>query len=425
MAGCKKEKDGLGDGVLPGDALLGINRIDTVTLRANTQLDDSIRADGLGSVILGAYNDPELGITRAGFYTQVRLSTNNVDFAPESGALVVDSVVLALVYTGGQYGFDFPQEYEVYELSDRLYTDSIYFSNRTLATKAQNLVLPESSIQRPDTENNVILYPDGDSIVSPPQLRLKLDHEIAERIFDASDTDSLTTALFPDFIKGFFVTVSDQFIPSGNGGIHYLNLENAASKVTIYYHNDQNGEPQNYDLNINANSAYFSKPTHDYSFANPDLNAQLNGDESSGQQTIFIQAAAGLKVKVSLPFLDQINNDTMAINKAELIIPYEENSIFPPPGRLFAIGRDTEGVAFLLPDFNEGDAHFGGFLNVANQEYRINISRWVQQVVSGSRELGTIELVSAQAGTSANRAIIFGPEHSERKMRLVLDYTKF
>lgn len=425
MAGCKKEKDGIGDGVLPDESLLGVNRIDTVTLRTSTLLDDSVRADGLGSVILGSINDPQFGITRAGFYTQVMLSTNLVNFSAIGDTLAVDSVVLALVYANGQYGFDFPQEYEVYELNQRLFSDSIYFSNRTLATKSQNLVMPESSTQRPDPDNNVTLISGSDTIESPPQLRLRLDHEIGERIIDASDNDSLTSALFPDFMKGFYVTVSDQYIPVGNGGIHYYNLENAASKLTVYFHSTQDSIPQSFDLNINSNSVYFSKPIHDFTPGNPDLNAQLAGDQLNGQQNVFIQAAAGLKVKVDLPYLDQLNSDTLAINRAILVVPYEENNIFAPPGRLFAIGRNTDGTAYLLPDFNEGDAHIGGFLNVANKEYRINISRWVQQIISGTRELGTIELVSAQAGTSANRAIIFGPEHTERKMRLVLDYTKF
>jgi hypothetical protein len=428
---CNKKEDGIGVGVLPDDVLLGVNFTDTMTLEAYTVLDDSVRADGVEGVLLGNYHDPEFGTLRSGFYTQLRLSTNQPLFTAGAGtgALEVDSVVLSLAFSGEQYGYDFPQRYAVHELNEQLYADSLYFSNRIMDIKPQNLVLPESRYQRPAPDKQVIVGSD----TLAPQLRLRLDNVIGRRLFDAVGTDSLSAEGFTSFIKGLYVSVEDEFIPPGNGGIHYFNLIDPASKVTVYYrlYNRQGAdagfyELRSYDLLINTNSVYFTRSFHDYTTALPNLFAQLQGDWSTGGQQTFVQAASGVKTRVIIPYLGDFPNDSLAINKAELIIPFNINTTFPPPNRVFAIGRnEAENSAFLLPDIFEGDGHFGGFLNIINSEYRINISRWAQQVSFGSRENTPIDLVADRATNSANRVIFNGPQHPDRRMRLVVHYTKY
>lgn len=430
FTGCKKNDDGLGSGILPEDVLLGIDQIDTLSVLASTVLDDSVRADHLPAVLLGAMNDPVFGETRAGFYTQVRLSSNAVDFS-SGGTLTnlqVDSVVLALVYANDYYGDNFQQEYEVYELEEQLYPDSVYFSYRTIATKVEDLITPESKVQTPDPESDVFL--EGDTIGIDPQLRLGLDPAFGQTILDAGGTPELSNNdQFTTFMKGLYVTVSDQNIPSESGGIHYFNLLDPESKVTIYYSGtvvgDTTTEHHSFDLVINSNAPYFTRPVHNYDQAHPDLVAQIAGDVISGQQIVFVQAAAGLKTEVSFPFLDALSAEDIAINKAELIIPFQANSTYSPTGRLFALGKNSDGTAFILPDMLEGDSHFGGFMNPIQQEYRINISRWVQQVLQGSRINSPIEIISELANTTANRVVLNGPEHPDNQMRLILYYTKY
>lgn len=418
LGGCKKKDDGLGSNILPEEILLGLNHIDTLSLYATTQLDDSVRADDQLNVMLGSINDPEFGSTRVGFYTQLRSSQSSVAFDVEN--IEVDSVVLSVVYDEDQYGSNYAQEFEVYELSEQMYSDSAYFSSRTLSHKSQDLVLPESRVQVPAPDQMVHLAND----TVDPQLRLRLNSEFGEKVIN--QTDSLNN-YFSEFIKGLYVTVSDQDIPPGSGGIHYYDLLDSDSKVTLYYTETtgDESEQKEFELLINSNAVYFSRPTHDYSMANSDLMAQLAGDESSGQHTVFIQAAAGLRTEISIPHLEQLSNDTMAINKAELVIPIAAFTDFPPPDRVYVLGRNAEGTAFFLPDFLEGDAHMGGFLNQVDLEYRLNISRWVQQVLQGSRENAPLEIVSQWAASTANRAILHGPEHADRQMRLVVHYTKY
>jgi hypothetical protein len=46
-------------------------------------------------------------------------------------------------------------------------------------------------------------------------------------------------------------------------------------------------------LLINTNAANFSQVSHDFSNAAPNLSAQINGDESLGQQPLYVKAGAG------------------------------------------------------------------------------------------------------------------------------------
>lgn len=430
VVACDKE-DGIGKGVLPPELLLGVHRIDTLTIETRTVPDDSIRADGLDAVLLGNHHDPKFGRLVSGFYTQLRLATNQPVFTSgvSSETVQIDSVVLALSYSNEQWGNNFPQEYQVYELDEQLFADTLYYSNRVLQVKENDLVQPESKIQRPGPGVNVVVGQD----TLPPQLRIKLDPEIGTRIFNAVGTDDLSTQGFPAFFKGLYVTVADQFISPNNGGVHYFNLLSPVSKVTLYYrlyHRDgiDQGqyETREYDLVINTNAVYYTRSVHDFSTAMHELQAQLDGDFSSTGQKTFIRAAAGLKTRVFFPHLGSIRNDTLAINNAELIIPFQADNAFAPPNRLFAVGRNVEeNTAFLLPDIFEGDSHFGGFLDVINSQYRVNVTRWATQVAFGSRENTAIELVPDRAGSSANRVIINGPQHPDRPMRLVIHYTKY
>ncbi len=422
LGGCKKKDDGIGAGILPDEQLLGVNVIDTLIINATSQPDDSVRADGFANVILGAMNDPVFGITRSGFYTQLRLSANQVSF--DYNTFEIDSVVLALVYDDEQYGDNYPQEYEVYELNEQLYSDSAYFTTRIMGLEATDLVLPDSKFQIPAPDQQVYLAND----TVKPHLRLSLDHEIGERLLNPDNTSHLeNNSNFTAFFKGLYVRANTQSVPAGSGGIHHFNLHDTQSKLTIYYTGvtDLDTVTTSFDLVINSNTVKFSRPEHDYSFANINLINQLDGDPESGQQQIYVQAAAGLRGVIEIPHLQHLNADSIAINKAELVLPYVLDDNYAPPGRLYLLGRSNEGTSYFLPDYFEGDAHMGGFLIPSMQQYRLNVSRFVQQVVYGSRENTKLEVVSEWASTSANRVVLYGPENPDKQMRLVIQYTKF
>lgn len=423
---CKKKQDEIGTEVLPGDYLLQGQRIDTLSLFSHSIPDDSVRSDRMDVVMLGEYNDPIFGVAKAGFSTQVRLSTNNPTFVvPDTSVLSVDSVVLALEYQPTvHYGFRQPQYYAVYELAEELSGDSVYFNNRVFPiVSPQNLVLENRRLQRPAPTSSVVVGQD----TLGAQLRLPISNEIGERIVAATGTPDLGTEEFVKFFKGLYVTVENTGFSTGSGGIHYFNLLSANSKLTIYYSIQSPSDTtiQAYDLVINNNAVYTTHTAHDFNYATPDLSNQFQSNPELGQQTLYVQAAGGVKTLINIPHINQFGSDSVAINRAILVIPYKTDNTYAPPQRLFVLRKNESGTSSILADQFEGDSHIGGFISVADQEYRINITRWVQQVSSGQLENYGLEIFSQLTASTANRVVLFGPENPERQLKLIIDYTKY
>ena len=95
---CKKPESSIGSELIPGDEVLALNQVDTVSFSMFTILADSLRSDELSANLLGSYMDPELGPTGASIYTHLLLDGQNVTF--DEANITLDSVVLSLDYLG-------------------------------------------------------------------------------------------------------------------------------------------------------------------------------------------------------------------------------------------------------------------------------------------------------------------------------------
>jgi hypothetical protein len=112
------------------------------------------------------------------------------------------------------------------------------------------------------------------------------------------------------------------------------------------------------------------------------------------------------------------------INKAELIVPYEPDSRYAPTSQIFIFYQNSEGTLIALPDQFSGN--IGGGVEESNKRYRLNITQYVQKVISGELENAPLFIVSGAAGVSVNRTIIHGPEFSENNvenLRLIITYS--
>jgi hypothetical protein len=423
---CKKKQDGIGTEVLPADYLFQGQRIDTLSLFSNAIQDDSVRSDRMDVVMLGEYNDPIFGVAKTGFSTQFRLSTNNPTLIPDNtDGFAVDSIVLALEYQPiSHYGFRQPQNYAVYEIAEELSGDSVYFNNRVFPlVSPQNLVIENRRLQRPDPTTVVMV---GQEELNA-QLRLPLSTELGDRMLAASGTTDLSTEQFVQFFKGLYVTVENPGFSAGSGGIHYFNLLAANSKLTLYYHTilDSDTTFRTYDFVINNNSIYTTHTTHDFSNAIPDLTNQFLSNPELGQQTIYVQSGGGVKSLIKIPHINRLGSDSLAINRAILVVPYKVDDNYTPPQRLFVLRKNENGTSSILADQFEGDSHIGGFINTQNQEYRINVTRWVQQVSNGQLDNFGLEIFSHLTASTANRVVLYGPENPDKQLKLIVDYTKY
>ena len=415
FASCQKPGDLNAGDLQPSEDVLFPNQTDTITVVSHIVKEDTLSSDELSACLLGTYNDDVFGKVICSFATQFTLSGENPDF-PTSYA--VDSVVLCLTYNGYTYGEISEGTIQVKELSEPIYLDSNYNSSFTPATYSENLVLnPEQTYTfKP---NDYFFGSSTDSLL--PQLRIQLNPSLGTRFFSPDDPSVLDDdASFQEYFHG--VSVSPGINPMG---VAAFNLTNINSKIAVYYRYDNNGVQDTtfYDFPITSECARFSKFKHFPQLATqPYLQNLLVTDTLDGSELTFIQAAAGVKTKINLPnLLDFRTTEGRIVNKAELIIPFENEPHLPAPTTIYIFYKDEDGVLQALPDQFNGV--IGGSRNDDTHEYRLVITQYIQKVLAGTLENNDLYIVAGSAGVSVNRVVLHGPNFSSipyENMRLVL-----
>jgi hypothetical protein len=409
---CKKKGS-----IIPSfiDPPIGLNYTDTVSLKLETLREDSVLSSLAAYNLLGKYNDPVFGVAQAGFYTQFRLTGNNVDFGTN---IVLDSVILALDYQS-LYGSETdPLNIKVYEISNDLYADSSYYSNQH-----QNILSEIGSYSFTPAINDSVSV-GGEKMT--PHLRIPLNSTFGQKLLNAGGTTDLeNNDNFLQFMKGLYVAMdSNQTFAQGNGSIVSFDLLSAVSGLTLYYTNTDSAKQYQYTFIVNSECAKYNVFNHDYT--GTEVEQAFNQPQMFDTVYNYLQGGAGLQVKINFPYIESLRNKNILINKVELIIPAENNKIgnYPVPDNITVSKLNAEGGLEFLPDFLEGVTYFGGSYDEINQEYVLNISRHVQELINGKeKDYGLLVKVS---GTSIypNRVVIGAPNNPNKKVILRVYYTK-
>lgn len=435
----------LGSQVLPNEEGLPVEGIDSTTIDVVSRKGDSINTDQPSLSMAGAYNDPLYGKVRTAFYTQVRLQASNIDLGDPAN-LELDSIVLSLKYNG-IYGGEDRQVFQVFEMKDGLHRDSSYFSDDSVAVLSDPLTMNSGRPIKPDLSKEVVVG-EGDTL--SPQLRLRLKDKLGDRFLNESGSGVFeNNDAFLDFFPGFYVGVKGKDHVKGRGGVISFDLLDPDSRLTLYYRNTSRGDTTTLEMNIEEDAARFTSIQTDHSESEV---GEALGDPDVGKTKAFLQAGGGTAVKLRFPHLmNYVDSGMVGVNKAELVLPInkEESDFTLPPGaihipgeehqgsllpgkeraffpvsRIFAVKRTAEGKVEFIPDQFEGDEHVGGFYDGTEKAYRINMTRQVQQVLSGDIPNKTIELKPGDASISVNRVVLNGPALDKRPMRLELTFTE-
>lgn len=427
IIGCTNDPDEIGIGIMPDDERLTVLFSDTTTVRVHSAFADSIKTDKTSRVMLGSYFDPVFGISSVNLATQVTFSTVSVNFGENP---VLDSIVLSLDYMAiptpsGQsvkaYGDTMTvQTFKVFQIDEDLYFDTAYFSNYSLSLKAEEL----ASISRSFRPSDSIMV---DTIKTKPQLRIRLSDEFGNSILSAPEDALESGEGFLDFMKGLYI--KSEPVTAG-GAIAFFDILASTSRLTIYYHNDDN-DRQSYPFFINDQVARFMTFTHDYDQGDAAFVAQLNGDTTLGSEKFYLQSLGGVEAVVTFPYLhDWFNDQTIIINEAKLIFSNADtDSDFAPPSDLFFFVLNDNGSIGFLDEQFEGETYFGGRYNANNGQYFFRITQHLQQIMTGEKPNTPFLMGISGASLSPNRVVIVGsaPESAEwqdKRVKLKLIYTK-
>jgi hypothetical protein len=422
LSGCRKTDEQLGLTVLPdGDALNG-TVVDTFTIHTFSQVSDSLRTDELANNLVGSINDPVFGKVKAGFFTQLRLSANAPDFQPSD--IIIDSLVLSLVYQS-YYGTLDAQQFHVYEVMDTLYQDSAYYSNTVKNTDLTDLVVSGYNTQTPNTLSWFHDPFTGDS--SKPQLRLRLDNSLAQRIANESGNATLAdNDNFTKWFKGLHVTVNNSMQPTGKGALMFIDMLDPNTRMTMYFRRISTGDTIRFSFLINERCARYTRYEHDRSGT---IVEQQLSDSTLGNQYYYLQAAAGLQAELHIPYLTELRNQgDIVINLAELTLPVQYFNLDPytPAPQLMLYGIDDDGKIYTLADLFSGQQVFGGFYDDFKKVYRFSITRHVQRIMRGSHSNNGFKIAVVASSISGHRSVLSGSQSDNRaKPSLRIIYTKY
>jgi Domain of unknown function (DUF4270) len=429
--------------------------IDTSTIVVNTVTDvgfnafnirptDSIITNALAKTPLGYFQDPVLGASEANIAVALNLPGSAAYTLP-TGSIVVDSAVLALKYASGFYGDSLTSKFKVnvYRLTTRPLDGHTYFNTTVWPYDNTNLLGTRTFFAH--THDSVQIYniitgaPDT-LIKVAPQLRIPISKNFINTIlFNASSTQLGSNTVFLNSVKGLYITM-DKTGAQGAGGTFMFGL---ADSLNVYYHTI-NG------TTIDTASVSLPLSTHAAQIKQTPSNAvltELANTNTGSRDVIYLQGLAGLKAKISFPYLKSILTtlgSRIIINRAELVITPVPGSTIPfaAQPKLTMYRYDITHTPIELEDASTNDprsggiATFGGYYARSVNSYHFIISAYIQDLMDGKTvdygtylapvdTTNTTTVDIAPTMQTAGRTIAIGTDkNSPYRIKLNITYTK-
>lgn len=423
FSSCRKSPETIGNNLISDNNYIGVFHTDTVEIVCHSYRD-SVSTKNASYALLGAMKDPIFGTTEASFYTQVRPSVAGQSFGSSP---VLDSLVLQL-YIADYYGDTMAmQTAHAFVLNDTLSYDETYYSNSVLATDVIDHANNYQFMPRPHTKTSVI----GNDTIGQTILRIPLSQELGNYLLNLDSSYYSRPDLFKQYFKGLYVCCTPV---SQNGAILSINLtNNSFTMLQLYYHDAATPEkPMRYNYYVTSSDTYFNHFDHDYQQGSPEFVQQLlEGQETLGQERIYLQTMGGVKTFVQFPNLahwtDSLENCYLIVNEAMLVLPATPqlvDSIYKAPSVLSLLGFNADSTTYLLPDYYEGTSYFGGSYDATRNVVTFRISEYLQDMIMEKKENAGISLGINGSVYNAQRLVINGPEATEgEKMKLEVTYS--
>lgn len=416
FTGCKKPSDDIGSDIGVVDGNISAAFIDTLTIRALTVRDDSMRSDRTSLAPFGSFYDPYFGITTSSMFVNFGLEELH---AAGLYNTTVDSVVLRLRYASpthfGNIGkYAGAMKVTVYKLTEKMVAQTASQPGYSSRRNFSYINIPiANAIIVPNPYDSVSI--DGKN--EAPMLQIRLNKAFGQNLFSANPMGFTSNEIFVNYFKGLYLKVEPTTAGPGSGGFAYLLPPGAGSRLSIYY-NDTIVD--NFPVDKD-NSVWVTHHEHDYSSAIPMF------DPNIGNNLLVIQPLSGTKVKIHIPFLKDFNADkSLGVNKAELVFPvYDSYSgNYPVPTQLLLARKATNDSLFNLADYIQSNGANGGSYDSDKKEYKFNITLHVQSVMAGIVPNDTLVLESAFKQTRGNRVTLFGTNNPLNSVKLRIYYTK-
>lgn len=418
LTACYKEEIKFGD--MGNDTYTRIITIDTITPVISTVVLDSFPTSNNKLLLVGRWEDAQMGITRASSFFQLGLpaSVANITFPNDA---VYDSLAMTLKPNKQYYGDTLqPQTFSVYELAYQPdYTYSNYLYNTSVTGKLAGALGSTTQRIRPGRNDSL-------QIRLPNSKGADLFNKIKLKSAEVKSEDN-----FLNYLRGFCIQVAD----NDKGAIFGFNADSSVM-MKLYYHTTI----PVYQEHI----IEFALTRTEYQYnqvltnrTNTPLEPQFAGQEEFFTSTqypyAFTQAGTGVMMKVKFPSLRNILGigSVVKLLNAKLVIKPVEKTFdeygYRLPDTLFLAQTDaTNTIGSALPDAS-GSAMYSApsvdYIYRLNTNYTFDVSSYVNYLLNtaGSKE-GGVFVLEENPGTAKklNRALMGSSSHPKYKTQLVM-----
>ncbi|MGI6479284.1 MAG: DUF4270 family protein [Salinivirgaceae bacterium] len=395
------------------DSIIGIHlqdnrftvKYDTLhTIKTSTKFADSLSLAGATIGLIGDYNDPQFGRTRAALALQLVPKATLINLGNNP---VGDSVVLKLIERSGYYGLDSAatQIVRVYRVNDGMSLDdfdSTVVNFSTLNSYKGALLAEKEMIFNP-----------SDS--TPFEIKLSTQEFAATLLNDSVNFKNDT--IFKSYFPGLIIEAENQ---STNGNIISIDLSQADTRMRLHFRNDTDTTYFDF-LPKSTSTKSYSIFDHDYS----STNIPTSLTDTTNQPLAYMQGMNGLGIKIDINGLDSLfSDDIWAINSAQLILKIAPESdidnYIPPTSIIVKMVENSQEV--FTPDYGRP----GGLTTTPEDYdnkingYKIRINKLLYKALIEKQSSITLTTYATSPLTKANRAIIAGPEHANDSVRPVI-----
>lgn len=433
ISACTIGDDELGEDLLPpGDNVFlfhdTIFDIHAYPVQSSHVTTSEVNFDPDAHYLLGNWQDTIVGSAVASIVTQFN---NNGTFV-NGPNMEIDSVMF-FMYVDDYVG-DMNQEFTVtvYEFTERIFMDSVYFSDYDITGKFDPVPLAVKSFlpKDQDTLNLQITKPEF------------IDKWLALEDTTYTSSDSI----FKDYFNGFYITAESA---SPGGTMARIQLSSDYSLLSVKYANDST------DVDTTAGpdfkwsqfsiEEFFSQKINifEHDFSGTSLPEIIDND-SALTPYAYVQGMAGVNTQLHFTNLEEwMAKKPIAINSARLIfevVPEEESGISYEdlPDRLM-IGTILEDESFQpLYDYvvlasNSSQSAFGGYKTAMSQGmfydttyiYSFKMGLHFQAMVDGTKQDNNFILKVADGRVSPKISKLWSnlPTNKHR-IRLEIVYLK-
>ncbi len=411
---CTNEDTDFGQNLTDPSAWYNGTLCDTVSVSAYTLREDSMSTYNYMNGVIGVLQNSVFGKTEAVMYTQAALSTTGgISFESD----IIDSVVVSLAITS-MFSTDTKDSNYIYSariavqpLAEAL-SDSIYYACNEVAAAPETYFDQTVAIKAKDTV-----------------VRMKMNSSI-EPIF--SNKVYGNNEDFLEALKGLKISLIPQGADADNM-MMCINYAASATGLTVYFHSNNDTIPLEYSFVFSGTSAkHFNGYKHTYTSSPLSVFNSNVGDSVPGLQKLYLQPLGGTFLKLRFPYLQQwsAQHPNAVVHQAQIIMPVadETSAIGEVTQRVLCYKYLAGGKVMLIPDMMDAllAGGFDGYYNKDKKQYRMRITRHIQQVVSGAPDYGLAIYIDARR-VSAKQVILKGTDKSlaeHVKLEIIYSETK-